>query len=178
MNSSGIVRRIDELGRIVIPVEVRRLLNIKVGENLEFEIKNDEIIIKKKSYVNNSLNIICPLIETLGSIISGNYFFTDRETILLSSNVNLVNKKLTDSISKYINSFEEYISIRGIEEYGIDSSIYLFPYSIENSLSGFICLYDVDNIDKYKNLINFICKYIHNRFSLSWKCFFTMLKSS
>ena len=58
MDSSGIIRRVDELGRIVIPVEIRRLMNIKVGENLEFLISKGEISLKKKSYIENNLSII------------------------------------------------------------------------------------------------------------------------
>ena len=47
MKSTGIIRRIDELGRIVIPKEIRKNLRIKEGENLEIYIENDNIILKK-----------------------------------------------------------------------------------------------------------------------------------
>ena len=47
MKTTGIIRRIDELGRIVIPKEIRRSLRIKEGENIEILIDNDNIILKK-----------------------------------------------------------------------------------------------------------------------------------
>ena len=47
MKSTGVVRRIDELGRIVIPKEIRKTLRIKEGENLEVYIEDETIILKK-----------------------------------------------------------------------------------------------------------------------------------
>ena len=47
--STGIIRRIDELGRIVIPKEIRKSLRIRVGENLEISVDGESIILKKFS---------------------------------------------------------------------------------------------------------------------------------
>ena len=47
MKSTGVIRRIDELGRIVIPKEIRRTLGIRDGENVEIYTENDSIILKK-----------------------------------------------------------------------------------------------------------------------------------
>lgn len=47
MKSAGIVRKIDELGRIVIPKETRELLLINIGDSLEIFKDEDEIILKK-----------------------------------------------------------------------------------------------------------------------------------
>ena len=49
MKSTGIVRRIDELGRIVIPKEIRNNLRLRSGENIEIYTDNDSIIMKKFS---------------------------------------------------------------------------------------------------------------------------------
>lgn len=49
MKSAGIVRKIDELGRIVIPKETRKLLLINVGDSLEIFKDEKEIILKKYS---------------------------------------------------------------------------------------------------------------------------------
>ena len=49
MKTTGIIRRIDELGRIVIPKEIRKNLRIKNGESLEIYLENDSIILKKYS---------------------------------------------------------------------------------------------------------------------------------
>ena len=47
MKSTGIVRKVDELGRIVLPIELRRSLNIDVKESLEIFVDEDKIVLKK-----------------------------------------------------------------------------------------------------------------------------------
>ena len=47
MKSTGIVRRVDELGRIVLPIELRRTLDIGERDALEISVEGDEIILKK-----------------------------------------------------------------------------------------------------------------------------------
>ncbi|HCL4549708.1 AbrB/MazE/SpoVT family DNA-binding domain-containing protein [Clostridium botulinum] len=47
MKSTGIVRKVDELGRIVIPKELRRTLNIEEGDGLEIYTEGEQIILKK-----------------------------------------------------------------------------------------------------------------------------------
>ena len=53
MNATGIVRRIDDLGRVVIPKEIRRTMRIREGDPLEIYTSNDgEVIFKKYSPIN------------------------------------------------------------------------------------------------------------------------------
>ncbi len=47
MKSTGIVRKIDELGRIVLPIDLRRTLDIEVKDSLEIFIDGGQIILKK-----------------------------------------------------------------------------------------------------------------------------------
>ena len=47
MKSTGIVRKVDELGRIVIPIELRRTLDIDIKDALEIYVDGDQIILKK-----------------------------------------------------------------------------------------------------------------------------------
>lgn len=47
MKSTGIVRKVDELGRIVLPVELRRTLDIAEKDSLEIYVDDDRIILKK-----------------------------------------------------------------------------------------------------------------------------------
>ena len=57
MKSTGIVRKVDELGRIVIPIELRRTLDIGIKDSLEIYVEDDQIILKKYmpacSFCNN-----------------------------------------------------------------------------------------------------------------------------
>lgn len=47
MKSTGIVRKVDELGRIVLPIELRRTLDIEIRDSIEIYVENDAIILKK-----------------------------------------------------------------------------------------------------------------------------------
>ena len=47
MKSTGIVRKVDELGRVVIPIELRRTLNIEEKDSLEIYVDGDRIILQK-----------------------------------------------------------------------------------------------------------------------------------
>lgn len=47
MKSTGIVRKVDELGRIVLPIELRRTLNINEKDSLEIFVDNDKIVLQK-----------------------------------------------------------------------------------------------------------------------------------
>jgi len=47
LKSTGVVRKIDELGRIVIPIELRRTMDIEVKDSLEIYVDNEKIILKK-----------------------------------------------------------------------------------------------------------------------------------
>ncbi len=49
MKSTGIVRRIDELGRVVLPVELRRSMELEVRDSVEIYVEGDSIILKKHS---------------------------------------------------------------------------------------------------------------------------------
>ena len=169
MNFGGVVRRVDELGRIVIPVEIRRILNIKVGENLEFIIKNNIIELRKKSMVQNSISLLNEISDKLSEIIDGDFFITDREKILLSTNKLIQEKKLNNELSNLLSVHEDTELINStlmFEDIFIQSSFYIFPYYVENDIAGFIGLYNVSNKDIYSRLIKFICSYVHDKLSL------------
>ena len=66
MKATGIVRRIDDLGRVVIPKEIRRTMKIKEGDPLEiFTEKNGEVIFKKYSPLNENFELAGSVCEAL-----------------------------------------------------------------------------------------------------------------
>ena len=62
MKSTGIVRKVDELGRIVLPIELRRTLDIEVKDALEIYVDGSQIILKKYEpaciFCGNAQNVI------------------------------------------------------------------------------------------------------------------------
>lgn len=47
MKATGIVRKVDELGRVVLPIELRRTLDIDIKDSLEIYVENGTIVLKK-----------------------------------------------------------------------------------------------------------------------------------
>ena len=69
MKATGIVRRIDDLGRIVVPKEIRRTLRIREGDALEiFTDREGEIILKKYSPLGEMGNFADQYAESLAQI--------------------------------------------------------------------------------------------------------------
>ncbi len=62
MKATGITRKIDELGRIVIPIELRRTLDLEEKDSLEIYVEEDRIILKKYkqtcSFCANADNLV------------------------------------------------------------------------------------------------------------------------
>lgn len=65
MKSSGIVRRVDQLGRIVLPMEMRKCMNIVEGTLFEMIVKDDVIMLKKYSILHNLQNVATEILNTL-----------------------------------------------------------------------------------------------------------------
>ena len=55
LKSTGVVRKVDELGRIVIPIELRRTMGIEEKDALEIYVDSDKIILKKYEHVLGNL---------------------------------------------------------------------------------------------------------------------------
>ncbi len=70
MKSTGIVRKVDELGRIVLPVELRKCLNINIKDPLEIFTSNDKIVLKKYEPADIFTGEMKDLIEYKGKKVS------------------------------------------------------------------------------------------------------------
>lgn len=69
MKATGIVRRIDELGRVVVPKEIRRTLRIHEGDPLEiFTDKEGEIVLKKYSPMGEVGSLVKDLCQAIWSV--------------------------------------------------------------------------------------------------------------
>ena len=70
LKSTGIVRKVDELGRVVLPVELRRSLNIEIRDSLEIFIDEDRIILKKYQPSDIFTGSMVDLIDYAGKKVS------------------------------------------------------------------------------------------------------------
>lgn len=88
MKATGIVRRIDDLGRVVIPKEIRRTMRIREGDPLEiFTNKEGEVIFKKYSAMESITEHVLVFAEALAKATGGSAAVCDRDTILAVSGV-------------------------------------------------------------------------------------------
>ena len=112
MKTTGIVRRIDELGRIVIPKEIRKSLRIKEGESLEILIDNEDIILKKYSVIKNLNDFAQNITDSIYSFIKNNILITDTNSILAVSGPlkkELLNKSIGTDLELKIKRREEML---------------------------------------------------------------------
>ena len=77
--STGIIRRIDELGRIVIPKEIRKNLRIKNGDNLEILVDGDNITLRKYSQIENATDMASVYAESFCQVLKYNVIVTDTD---------------------------------------------------------------------------------------------------
>ena len=86
MKATGVVRRIDDLGRIVIPKEIRKTLRIKEGDPLEiFTDKDGEVILKKYSPIGELSEFAINYAETLAKTTGHIACITDKDSVIAIS---------------------------------------------------------------------------------------------
>ena len=86
MKATGIVRRIDDLGRVVIPKEIRRVLRIREGDPLEiFTEKDGEVIFKKYSPMGELAEFAAQICESLHKTAGAAAVICDRDSVIAVS---------------------------------------------------------------------------------------------
>lgn len=83
--TSGIVRRIDNLGRVVIPKEIRKTLKIKENEQVEINVLNDNIVLNKYSDIHEYDKSINNLIDIIKSVYDRDIIITNLDKIVLTT---------------------------------------------------------------------------------------------
>lgn len=107
MTKCGMVRRIDDLGRVVIPKEMRKTLMIEKGDTVEIYVENSELKIKKYSPVSTIKSFAMLTAEIIGKNTKKSCIITDTDYVLSVSNKNLkpyvgerISKELTELLRK------------------------------------------------------------------------------
>lgn len=92
MKSTGIVRKVDELGRVVIPIELRRTLDIKIKDPLEIYVDDDKVIFKKYQ-----ANMSCLV---TGETTDDNISFADGKLILSPEGAQVLIEEIQSKFNK------------------------------------------------------------------------------
>ena len=114
MKATGVVRRIDDLGRIVIPKEIRKTLRIKEGDPLEiFTDREGQIILKKYSPIGELSEFATEYAETLAKTTGHIACLTDKDTVIAvsgGSNKEFLEQGISKDLERIMDDKEAYIS--------------------------------------------------------------------
>lgn len=116
MRATGIVRRIDDLGRIVIPKEIRRTLHIRESDPLEiFTDKEGQIILKKYSPIGEMATFAKQYVESLAQVSGHAALIADRDQFIAAAGgyKQMLNKSVSRQMEEKIHNRETIMASRG-----------------------------------------------------------------
>ena len=167
MEKTYITRRIDELGRFVIPKEIRKNLKIKDNDQLEINVMDNKIVLNKCEIFSKDKNISI-LLNTLRKYLNRNVLLTSRDSIIdyaLLTKENIVNCSLSEEI---INTIEKrnivsnfgILNINGVD---YNASYIIYPILINGDIYGSILIYGDNEVsEKDFEIVEFVNKFLEN----------------
>ncbi|MBR1692568.1 MAG: stage V sporulation protein T [Lachnospiraceae bacterium] len=112
MKATGIVRRIDDLGRVVIPKEIRRTLRIREADPLEiFTDREGQIILKKYSPIGEMTTFAKQYAESLASVSAKTAFIADRDQIIATAggSKSMLGKSISKELDEKMTNRETFV---------------------------------------------------------------------
>lgn len=156
MKATGIVRRIDDLGRVVVPKEIRRTLRIREGDPLEiFTDREGEIILKKYSPIGELGLFAKQYAESLSQTTGHNICITDRDQIIAVAGgikKDYIGKFIAKDLESLINERESvtaikenktFVKIINDEDFDYASEV-IYPIICEGDAIGAVAILSKD----------------------------------
>lgn len=121
MKATGIVRRIDDLGRVVVPKEIRRVLHLREGDPIEiFTDKDGEIILKKYSPIGEMSAFAQQYVDSIAQSLECGVCVCDRDQIVAVAGIpkkELLGKSLHKELEEAIHERETIIAKKGEKQF-------------------------------------------------------------
>ncbi len=163
MKSTGIVRRIDELGRIVIPKEIRKNLHIREGESVEIFLDSDNIVLKKFSVIKNINDLAQNFVDSIYSVLKYNVIITDTNNVIATNSKikkNLLNKNISDYLISLIDKREKFTekhikNFKITNDFSLDCSYIVNPILSNGDVIGLLIVYS-DEVFFDEDVLKFI----------------------
>ena len=166
MKATGIVRRIDDLGRVVIPKEIRRTLRIREGDPLEiFTDREGGVILKKYSPIGELTDFSKEYADSLQQAIGHIVLIVDKDAIISASGApkkDYVEKKVSDELEKIMEERKtvllgegsnKVISLYSEEDItGKYSAQVISPITAESDAIGAVIILSRESGDKFGDL--------------------------
>ena len=161
MKATGIVRRIDDLGRIVIPKEIRRTLHIRESDPLEiFTDREGQVILKKYSPIGEMTTFARQYAESLAQVSGHTALIADRDQFIAAAGgcKQLLNKSVSRQLEEKVNNRETVIATKGdrnyvniAEDIAVDYAWQLItPILCEGDIIGSVILLENDGRNRVK----------------------------
>lgn len=167
MKETGILRRIDELGRIVVPKEIRKKLKIREGDNLDIFVSEDTVILRKYSPLNDLETILKVLLDGYKRISNVTVVVTDLTKVVASSKPEIEVDSLITEIYNQLLSQKEQLTINknfGVqitEDYKSNQNILIKPIVNYGDLFGSVILFSeyetLQNQQEVIDIIHYFC---------------------
>ncbi|MBR5473555.1 MAG: AbrB/MazE/SpoVT family DNA-binding domain-containing protein [Clostridia bacterium] len=122
MKATGIVRRIDDLGRVVIPKEIRRTMRIREGDPLEIFTNSGEVVFKKYSPMGEIIGFATDLVAAMSSDCGLIMAICDRDHCIAASAAKkeLLEKSVTPELEKICEERRLYSNQNGADIFAFD----------------------------------------------------------
>lgn len=162
MKSTGIVRKIDELGRIVIPKEIRNVLGIHSNDDLEIFIDDMKIVLTKYEKSDNILNYSNNVVKIIEEKLNIKVFVTNKEIFITDGD--LKNKNIDNTLLELIEERKRYESINKETINKISGYFVIYPIIVESDILGLL-MFTKETAFTNEEIIltNIILKLIENR---------------
>lgn len=152
MKATGVIRRIDDLGRLVIPKEIRKNLRIKEGDNIEIFVNGEEVILKKYSMMNKINDLAQELTDAIYTFMKHSIFITDTDTVVAGSGPlkkEYLNKNISEFISSSIKRRDKMIEnhfkdLNFVEGESLTCSYVMFTILVNAEATGMILIISED----------------------------------
>lgn len=161
---NGVIKKVDELGRIVIPKGIRKNLKINNGDVLKIYVDGGNIQLAKYSEALYNVDHIKKVFDAFKEVYNTDIIFTDKENVILSSNEK-IRGKIDIKLTQYVNNSEK-LMLSEIQSYKFDNQnvngyYYLVPIITSLSTIGLIILYSENQIKEfYQDMLTFISRYV------------------
>lgn len=151
MQTAGIIRKIDELGRIVLPKELRKYLNINPGDDFQISIESEKIILEKYSRLQNIETELINLINCFSSVTKNDIYL-----IINNKIINKENETITNEIQNLIQERKIFYKdtnqkLKISNNITSKNKIVINPIILNSDILGTVIITDNDNLD---NLIS------------------------
>lgn len=160
MKATGIVRRIDDLGRVVIPKEIRRTLRIREGDPLEiYTDTNGEVIFRKYSPIGEISSFSSQYAEVLAKVSGLPTIICDRDHVIAAAGVSkkeFLERRVTAVLEDLMENRKSFsftnanTKVQPVE--GIDrGAAVIFPIIAAGDVTGAVVMLSVDDQNKAPN---------------------------